>query len=202
LEFPLALQRRLITLILSYVAEKSDAISFEKVEDIRRSIAQTMTPQMHLYVTKEVRFVRTYNTLHILNKIDEQVPIAFSYQVDTWPTSLVLPDGAMLTFQMEVVQTNAGDDICIDPTDIKMPLRIRNRKSGDKIALPGMSGRKSVKKLFMEQNIPSVRREQLPIICDALDRPLWIPGVRSSVQVDPHKEVGMTLHIHYLPNIE
>ena len=44
------------------------------------------------------------------------------------------------------------------------PIRIRARKSGDSIRLPG--GSKSLKKLFIDRKIPAALRQQIPVVCD------------------------------------
>lgn len=60
---------------------------------------------------------------------------------------------------MESVST--PDAFTVSPVG---PIRIRGRKSGDSIRLPG--GSKSLKKLFIDRKIPAALRQQIPVICD------------------------------------
>jgi tRNA(Ile)-lysidine synthase len=53
---------------------------------------------------------------------------------------------------------------------------IRPRETGDKIALFGGSGTKSLKKLFIEKRIPAHQRPRVPVIADAAG-PLAIRGI-------------------------
>jgi tRNA(Ile)-lysidine synthase len=202
MQFPLALQRRLITLILSYLAEKSEAIRFDKVETIRLSIQQPEPPQLQLHLSQYLRFIREYEVIQFTPLVEEKSVESFDYQVEQWPTTICLPDGARLIFQTEEVVTTEGFMICVDLGTLQFPLRIRNRIPGDRILLPGMTGRKSLKKLFIEESIPQSVRNQLPIVCDGLDRPLWIPGMRPSAHVRDGEGVEKSLHIHYVPYIK
>lgn len=61
---------------------------------------------------------------------------------------------------------------------------IRSRKAGDRIRLSYKSGSKSVKKLFIEKKIPSVKRLSVPIICDSVG-PIAIPDIGCDVRVMP-----------------
>ena len=68
--------------------------------------------------------------------------------------------------------------------------------------LAGMKGRKSIKKLFIEECVPQSLRNQLPIVCDRDDCPLWIPGLRPSVQITSGDNATKSLHIQYVPLIK
>jgi tRNA(Ile)-lysidine synthase len=57
----------------------------------------------------------------------------------------------------------------------RFPLRVRARRPGDRIRLA--YGTKKIKKLFLERRVPPLRRAQLPLLADADDNVLWIPGV-------------------------
>ncbi len=57
-------------------------------------------------------------------------------------------------------------------------LLCRTRRQGDKMWFQGV-GHKSLKKVFQEENIPSIVRNELPLIANGSEV-LWIPGVRQS----------------------
>ena len=57
------------------------------------------------------------------------------------------------------------------------PLKVRSRRPGDVIALPG--GRRPLKKLFIDSRIPREERRRIPVIVSG-DTVLWIPGRRRS----------------------
>ncbi len=63
-------------------------------------------------------------------------------------------------------------------------ITVRARETGDCIRLSANSGRKSLKKLFIERRIPRELRGSVPVVCDEAG-PLAIPGIGCDVRVLP-----------------
>jgi tRNA(Ile)-lysidine synthase len=61
------------------------------------------------------------------------------------------------------------------------PLYVRNRQDGDRMEIRGLNGSKKVKDIFIDAKLPQRKRNQVPLIVDATERILWIPGFRRSV---------------------
>ena len=61
--------------------------------------------------------------------------------------------------------TQIINDATIVTVNVREPIIIRSRQSGDTIRLSG--GRKSLKKLFIDRKIPAVKRNQIPILTDS-----------------------------------
>ena len=76
------------------------------------------------------------------------------------PGEIRLPGLRILCQPAEEI-INTSDTFTVRPAGT---LRVRSRKSGDSIRLPG--GSKSLKKLFIDRKIPAARRAQIPVICD------------------------------------
>ncbi len=66
----------------------------------------------------------------------------------------------------------------LNKKDVKLPLRVRNRKVGDKIKLK--NGTKKVGEILSEAKIMKLERDIYPIVCDSDGNILWIPGVKKS----------------------
>ncbi len=79
-----------------------------------------------------------------------------------------------------------------DVRDIKNTLTIRSRKPGDRIALPGMEGTKKLQDIFVDDKIPRLERDSIPIVLSG-NEIIWIIGNRQSrnalVKADTHKIV-------------
>ena len=58
---------------------------------------------------------------------------------------------------------------------LQFPLVIRAREPGDRIRTS--VGTKKLKKLFLEARIPHGRRSQTPVVADAQNKVLWVPGI-------------------------
>ncbi|MEL4106179.1 tRNA lysidine(34) synthetase TilS [Oscillospiraceae bacterium WX1] len=63
---------------------------------------------------------------------------------------------------------------------------VRPRETGDKIALFGRGGTKTLKKLFIEERIPLTRRQAIPVVCDD-NGPLAVYGVGFDKRAAAHE---------------
>lgn len=66
----------------------------------------------------------------------------------------------------------------VDYRKIEFPLKIRNRKSGDKFIPLGMKGHKKVKDFFIDEKVPDHIRDQIPLLFDGNDNLIWVCGYR------------------------
>lgn len=74
-----------------------------------------------------------------------------------------------------------GNDVCrLNSSNIKLPLYLRNRKSGDYIYILGLNGKKKIKDIFIEEKIPIEKRNTYPLLVDSDDNILWIPNIKKS----------------------
>lgn len=65
--------------------------------------------------------------------------------------------------------------------DLVFPLLVRAWQPGDSIRMP--YGTKKLKKLFAEARIPVQERGEQPVVLDAGNRVLWVPGLAASAPV-------------------
>lgn len=68
--------------------------------------------------------------------------------------------------------------VAFDLDKLKLPLKIRFRKEGDKIELD--KGSKKIQDLFIDLKVRKDERYKTPIIVDRDDRILWVVGIRRS----------------------
>ncbi|MBK7232810.1 MAG: tRNA lysidine(34) synthetase TilS [Saprospiraceae bacterium] len=85
--------------------------------------------------------------------------------------------------EVDFFQDNQFNKIYFDFDQIKMPLKIRNFYSGDKIKMLGMHGKaKKVKKMFSDHRVDSVSKRAWPII-ESENEIIWIPSLGMSENV-------------------
>lgn len=70
--------------------------------------------------------------------------------------------------------------IRLNSEEITLPIFVRTRKSHDKIATKHLKGHQKVKKIFIDNKVPSEKRDVWPIVEDAKGQILWIPGLKKS----------------------
>ncbi len=74
-----------------------------------------------------------------------------------------------------------SNNICrLDSSEISLPLIVRTRKIGDRIAVKGLGGTKKVKDIFIDKKISLLERDNWPIVVDSTGKVVWIPGIKKS----------------------
>ena len=121
-----------------------------------------------------IQAIKSYNNLE-LSKLDIKDNI-YEIQIEEY---LNLPNGK----NIEVINESKtdGNDICrLDLDEVKQPLYVRNRRDGDKMTVKGMLGRKKISDIFIDDKIVTKERDLWPIVCDADDNIVWLPGLKKS----------------------
>jgi tRNA(Ile)-lysidine synthase len=97
------------------------------------------------------------------------------------PGKYTLPEGGVLSVDFvdppeDLLRSPATTEY-FDPDEAPFPWRVRTFRPGDRISPLGMSGRKKVKDLFIDQKVPVPDRHRIPLVFFG-DTLLWIAGVR------------------------
>ncbi|MCZ8517585.1 tRNA lysidine(34) synthetase TilS [Paenibacillus filicis] len=179
-----ALQRRLIKLILNYLACGEDALDFLKIEQIRLAVLRERPSNFQMDIGLGIRLTREYDRTALHSMVLPPVP--FAHEVPPELERLDIPEsGASMTFRTEELRQpyEAGDDrleIWLDAAAVPFPLTIRSRRPGDRMRLFGLNGSKKVKDMFIDAKLPPGLRDRVPLVADAEGRILWAAGIRRS----------------------
>ena len=92
-----------------------------------------------------------------------------------------------------------------DPLEARMdwdtiagPLRVRNRRPGDRLHPLGLGGTKKVQDLFVDGKVPRVARDRIPLMCDE-EGILWVVGLAVDERVRVTSETKRTLFVRAIP---
>ena len=195
-----ALQRRMIKLILSYLLESDTGnISYSHIEHIRQIIADTY-PSARIDLPGGVQVRREYQRV-VFSSIYNDVSIPpYIYNLPV-PGAVYIPE-IDRTFrcyygkQTDVKQRAQGTFAVFDPAKIEGKLYVRQRCAGDRMTVRGMVGTKKVKDIFIDAKIPQLDRERIPLLTDE-SQILWIPGIRRSAAYIPEKDAGDVLYVEF-----
>ena len=58
-----------------------------------------------------------------------------------------------------------------------LPLRVRNRRAGDRIRPLGAPGHRKLQDLLVDRKVPREDRDRVPVVVDAGGRILWVAGL-------------------------
>ncbi len=83
-----------------------------------------------------------------------------------------------------------------DYSHIKLPLKIRNRRDGDRFQPHGMEGTKKIKDYLMDAKVPRYERDRIPILVCG-DEILWVIGFTTNEKFKVHQQTQRCLHLHY-----
>jgi tRNA(Ile)-lysidine synthase len=182
----IALQRRMIKLILRYLLEKPKEAGFIHIEKIRNIIEGTH-PSAQAVLPDGMKVYREYQQV-VFSSIIEDNTRAYAYTLNV-PGRLYIPEiGRTIVsfYGTEETKGKLADSVyeVFDSSQIRGKLYVRARREGDRMTVKGMHGSKKVKDIFIDEKIPRATRAALPIITDET-RILWIPGVKRSNEYLP-----------------
>lgn len=90
-----------------------------------------------------------------------------------------------------------GKDVFVfSMKEVDLPLRVRTRKPGDRMAIAGVGSRK-LKDIFIDAKVPQEERNVWPIVVDATGKIIWLPGLKHirRHQINP-SELWVILRFH------
>ena len=174
LELDRLIQDKILYNILESVYHDDLILVNDKHIEVVKKLITSNKKNSYLYLPNNIKVVRAYNSLRFILESD----IVDDYNIELLDY-VVLPNGKHLELVSEAL-TN-GNDICrLDSNDISLPLYVRTRKHGDKIALKGTDGHKKVKDILIDSKIPMIDRELWPVVVDSRDQIVWLPGLKKS----------------------
>ncbi len=177
---PKPLQRRVIHLILNYLYQmKPYVFSYVHIECIQSLLTET-NPSISMQLPHGLKVTKAYDQL--LFHFGRLPSITFSSEICI-PGKTALANGAMIETVLVDTLSEKWDEAsrytCVLPLNEEdLPLRVRNKRDGDRYQPKGFTGHKKLKKLFLEHKIPVHERESWPIIVNKNDQIVWIPGLQ------------------------
>lgn len=181
---PLALQRRLILILLNYLYKDSNTIQSYALLTSISKLCDTTAGYAEVHLPEDFIAVRRYGKLTIQKKEPLEGHASPEKKIistaNGWTTLtngerlcvVKLPDlsSEMLTDTAQLFYFNASK--------LKLPLYIRARKEGDRILLKGMGQPKRLSRLFIDEKIPLNERNSWPLLISPSDEVVAVIGVR------------------------
>jgi len=192
----LALQRRLIKLLLDYLSvgpDRQDDSGYVMTEMVRRAALREGPPNFTLDLAANLQFCREYDQIRLVPPDDPQ---PFLHYITEEELRAGESESFALTLQgsgtvirafvsdsrsaLPEAGRNGRDYAVFDRDSLVFPLVVRSRREGDRMSVMGLKGIKKVKDIFIDEKLPSRLRATWPILADGEGRILWLPGVRQS----------------------
>lgn len=154
---------------------------------------------INLINNKSNKKISLPNNLIVRKNYDEVIfkneKIVSNYEYEL-KDNLALPNNNVIKI---VKESNETDNYItrLDYSEIELPLKIRNRHDGDKMAIKKLNGTKKIKDIFIDEKIDLEARNGWPLLVDSNDIVLWLPGVKKS-KFDKGKNEKYDIIIKYI----
>ena len=151
-------------------------------------IINGIRPQSMVHLPNNVKVIKSYTEIEF--GFDEEVNDAYEIEIGELVN---LPDGKNIERVSESTDTS-NNVIRLNSNEIVLPLYVRTRHNGDKMEVKGMKGHKKVNDIFIDNKVVSKDRNIWPVVSDADDCIVWIPGLKKSkFDKDSHEEYDIIL---------
>ncbi|MDF2724722.1 MAG: tRNA(Ile)-lysidine synthetase, partial [Paenibacillus sp.] len=183
-----ALQRRLIKLILNYVFSEADLSDYSRIEAIRHVLTREQGKSTTLDLHERLKLVREYDSAMFVGSRPAEMPYAYMW---TEAGELLIVEEAGLELSATLIgggmlepglfaRSTGQNEACFDRDLLQFPLTVRSRQPGDRMEPYGLKGTKKVKDMFIDEKMPLAARNRIPHVVDGAGRIIWIPGLRRS----------------------
>jgi tRNA(Ile)-lysidine synthase len=194
-----ALQRRLIKLILSYSSAPGHPARHRRIEDVLSAASDESRTAGRTDIGGGWVLEREYDEVYIGPPYPADA--AFRHEIGDFPCTLDLGKGRTVRFErVDGAATSPPADrreAFFDEAALRLPLVLRTRRPGDRMRPAGLNGSKKVQDMFVDAKIPRTMRDGWPLLTDASDRILWIPGLRRSSEARPGPLTKSAIRVVY-----
>ncbi len=172
-ELPFLLKKKIIEFILENIYKEDLMIINDKHVRLIMDLLSSKRSNSRVCLPHNVEVIKSYDRAIITMEVKEVI----DYNIEL-SKYVVLPNGHKLELIDEIENNN--NFVCrLNTEEIKMPLYVRTRKLGDKMNLKKIGARK-IKDIFIDCKIPSIDRDEWPVVVDSQDKILWLPGIKKS----------------------
>ena len=204
-EHHLALRRRILRLAVAAVFGEVRDLYFNHFESML-TLIEGETPNSVLDLPNGGAFRRAYNRVFIQKSIDSYP--SFEYEIAVpgrtpFPTLAAEMIATVVERPMDCVAADKFPDgkfeAVFDLDRLQLPLKLRQRRDGDRFHPFGMQGRKKLKDLLIDAKIPRQERERVPVLMSR-DEIIWVVGYRTSEPFKVRAETKRRLYLSYSPS--
>lgn len=183
------IQIKIINKFLSSTYKEDITLITDKHRDLIYTILINNKPNLEVSLPNYKKAIKTYNEFYIK---DDKKPKTYKIELVDY---LTLPNGKTIEV-LDNSDDTSNFTIKLSSNEIKLPLYIRTRLDGDKIEIKGLNGHKKIKDIFINEKISKEDRNSWPILVDADENILWIPGVKKS-KFDKQKNENYDIIVRY-----
>ncbi|MEO4055539.1 tRNA lysidine(34) synthetase TilS [Solibacillus sp. CAU 1738] len=170
---PLALQRRLILILLNYIYNDLSTLHSQSLISSIFTLFETKNGTATIHLPAQFIARREYGVVTFGPAQQALVEAPYTLVLNKWNKYANVD-----VFVGPCCEPLDGDCYYFNASKVKFPLYVRTRKQGDRIKLAGMEHDKRLSRLFIDDKIPLVKRDIWPLLVNEEDDILAVLGVR------------------------
>ena len=170
----IVLQKRVIKSFLEKEYKNDCNILNDRHLELIRDIANSKKANAEINLPLKKTLVKEYNLLYFNHNLKKESKEYILEKVIKWSQS------ESILKMTEDTQEKSNYILRLDSKEITLPLKVRTRRVGDTLQIKNLKGTKKVKDIFINEKVPKDKRETWPIVVDAKDTILWVPGLKKT----------------------
>lgn len=168
------IQMKIICYILEKIYQDDLMLITDRHAEIIYDVINSNKANVKIHLPNNIQAIKSYNNLMfgIIKFKSNEYEIELIKHVN-------LPNGK----NIEVIESSDCNNnfICrLNSDEVKLPLHVRTRRSGDKMTVKGMIGRKKINDIFIDSKIPTLDRDIWPVVVDSSENIVWLPGLKKT----------------------
>lgn len=169
----LALQRRIILILLNYIYNDSSTIFSYSLLTSINTLFETTNGSATIHLPNDFMMQRAYHIVTICPRQQQQGQRMQVLTMNKWHDF-----GHVRLFIGSENIRASGERYYFSAHAVSFPLHIRTRRKGDRIKLAQMAQYKRLSRLFIDCKVPLAKRDEWPLLVDAENEILAVLGVR------------------------
>ncbi|MEK3979382.1 tRNA lysidine(34) synthetase TilS [Psychrobacillus sp. FSL K6-2836] len=187
-ETPVALQRRVILILLKYLYDSSNTLLNNRLIESILTACNEQDGNTVIHLPKDFFLIRHYSQVQFSSNPIQSLPTQ-SQLVDEDCWKAVGAGYSIYLTRNLNEQVPSDEKWFIQLENDSLPLSIRQKMEGDRIHLKGMSTPKKVSRLFIDEKIPTEERVVWPILVSAKNDIMAIIGLRYGQQFEKKRNM-------------
>ena len=168
------IQKEILYYLLSEFYQDDLILLSDRHIDLILTLIRSNKANSFINLPNEVLARKNYNEFEFVREIDS----ISSYEIE-FDNYVTLPNNRVIE-KIEDTLDNSNNICRLDSNEVTLPLIVRTRKIGDKMAVKGLNGSKKIKDIFIDKKISLEARDTWPIVLDSKGNIVWIPGIKKS----------------------
>lgn len=175
IEVPIALQRRVILLLLKYLYNNSEILLNDHLIDSILAACNKDDGNIVIHLPQDYFLARHYNKVQFSSVKQQPIVTRNVVEEDSW---IHIGAGYSIYLSRNLTNTIAGEKWFVQLENDSLPLSIRQKEEGDRIQIKGMSSPKKVSRVFIDEKVSAQERIEWPLLVTSKKEIIAVIGLR------------------------